>query len=270
MISKGKIGFVGGGNMAEAILKGLIERGHDPLNLMVSEPVAARRDELAQRFRVVVCDDNAEVVGRSEVVVLAIKPQMVETVLPGIAAGFGSDKILVSILAGTATATLESYFKTPAKVVRVMPNTPALVGVGAAAVCPGANASASDLAIVEEIFSSVGSVVRVREEQMDAVTAVSGSGPAYIFTVIEAMVEGGVQEGLDRQTALDLALQTVIGSARLVAESGEAPMALRAKVCSPGGTTLAAIEKLEEGKFAETLVRGVRRAAERSRELGKK
>jgi len=270
MTSSGKIGFVGGGNMAEAILKGLIERGHDPQNLMVSEPVAARRDDLAQRYRVAVSDDNTEVVSRSEVVILAIKPQMVDSVMPGIAAGFSPGKILVSILAGTPTATLESYIETPAKVVRVMPNTPALVGVGAAAICPGAYASARDLAIVQEIFSSVGSVVRVSEEQMDAVTAVSGSGPAYIFTVIEAMVEGGVQEGLDRQTALDLALQTVIGSARLVAESGEGPMALRAKVCSPGGTTLAAIEKLEEGGFADTLVRGVRRAAERSRELGKK
>jgi pyrroline-5-carboxylate reductase len=120
------------------------------------------------------------------------------------------------------------------------------------------------------LFSTVGNVVRVNEEQMDAVTAVSGSGPAYVFTVIEAMTEGGVQEGLDRKTALELAIQTVIGSAQLVAETGEEPMALRTKVCSPGGTTLAAIDKLDAGGFGDTLISGVRRAAERSRELGKK
>lgn len=264
------IGFIGGGNMAEAILKGLIARGHAAGNLVVGEPVPERRDSLAQTYQVDVTDDNRSVVSRSDIILLAIKPQMVDDVVPGVVAEFDDNKILVSILAGTSTEALEAHLGGAARVVRVMPNTPALIGEGAAAICAGAHASENDLAAAHELFSAVGMAVRVTEEQMDAVTAVSGSGPAYIFTVIEAMAEGGVQEGLDRNTALKLAIQTVIGSARLVAESGEAPMELRAKVCSPGGTTLAAIEKLDAGKFGETLVEGVRRAAERSRELGKK
>ena len=270
MTGSATIGFIGGGNMAEAILKGLIGKGIAPQAISVGEPVAARRDDLAARYKVVTTDDNMEVVKRSDIVVLAIKPQMVTDVVPALAGSWNDDKLLVSILAGTSTTTLEQLLGGSAKVVRVMPNTPALIGAGAAALCTGSNASDNDLAIALELFSSVGSVVRVSEEQMDAVTAVSGSGPAYIFTVIEAMAAGGVQEGLGRETALELAIQTVVGSAQLVAESGEAPMELRAKVCSPGGTTLAAIEKLDAGGFGETLVQGVRRAAERSRELGKK
>ncbi len=269
MAKAARVGFIGGGNMAEAILKGLLGRGHAPQDLLVGEPVAERREFLARQYRVAVTDDNRAVVEQADVVVLAIKPQMVDAVVPGFAEGFSDDKILVSILAGTSTATLEARLGGKARVVRVMPNTPALVGQGVAAICAGAHASENDLAVAHELFSAVGTVVRVNEGQMDAVTAVSGSGPAYVFTVIEAMAEGGVREGLDRQTALELAIRTVIGAAQLVAETGEAPLALRAKVCSPGGTTLAAIEKLDEGGFGETLVRGVRRAAERSRELGK-
>ncbi len=263
------IGFVGGGNMAEAILKGLISRGHAPQEIIVGEPVVERRNSLENLYKIQVTDNNAVVIEESDVIVLAIKPQMVDVVVPGLAADFDDKKLFLSILAGTSTEALEQHLGGSAKVVRVMPNTPALVGEGAAAICAGTHASDNDLAVAHELFSAVGTVVRVSEEQMDAVTAVSGSGPAYIFTIIEAMTEGGVQEGLDRKTALDLAIQTVIGSARLVAGSGEAPMELRAKVCSPGGTTLAAIEKLDEGGFSETLIRGVRRAAQRSRELGK-
>ena len=263
------IGFIGGGNMAEAILKGLIGQGHALQNLVVGEPVAERRDYLEKQYQVTVTDNNLSVVEQSDVIVLAIKPQMVDAVVPEFASSFNDNKLLVSILAGTSTATLEQHLGGSAKVVRVMPNTPALIGSGAAALCAGAHATENNLVMADELFSTVGSVVRVTEDQMDAVTAVSGSGPAYIFTVIEAMTEGGVQEGLDRKTALQLALQTVVGSAQLVAETGEAPMDLRAKVCSPGGTTLAAIEKLDEGGFGATLVKGVKRAAEHSRELGK-
>ncbi len=264
------IGFVGGGNMAEAVLKGLVGKGHAPQHLIVGEPVAGRRDYLEKQYHVEVSDSNLDVVAKSDVIVLAIKPQMVEAVVPGFATAFDDSKLLISILAGTSTATLEAHLGRSAKVVRVMPNTPALIGQGAAALCAGSHASENDLAVAHELFSTVGNVVRVNEDQMDAVTAVSGSGPAYIFTVIEAMTEGGVQEGLDRKTALELAIQTVIGSAQLVAETGEEPMALRTKVCSPGGTTLAAIDKLDAGGFGDTLISGVRRAAERSRELGKK
>ncbi len=202
------VGFVGGGNMAEAILKGLIGRGHEPQNIIVGEPVVERRNSLENQYRINVTDNNAVVVEKSDVIVLAIKPQMVDAVVPGLAADFDDQKLLLSILAGTSTETLENHLGGSAKVVRVMPNTPALVGQGATAICAGSHTSENNLAVARELFSSVGTVVRVTEEQMDAVTAVSGSGPAYIFTVIEAMTEGGVLEGLDRQTALELAIQT--------------------------------------------------------------
>jgi pyrroline-5-carboxylate reductase len=268
MKNKEKIGFVGGGNMAEAILKGILAADVSVTDVIVGEPVAERRDFLAATYGVTVTADNAQVVRSSDVIVLATKPQMVGEVVSAFADNFTADNLLISILAGTSTTKLEALLGQAAKVVRVMPNTPALIGCGAAALCPGQYAGAAELETAREIFAAVGSVAIVNESQMDAVTAVSGSGPAYVFTVIEAMTAGGVAEGLDRETALALAIRTVEGSARLVAESGEEPAELRRKVCSPGGTTIAAIETLDAGGFGDTLVAGVRRAAERSRELG--
>jgi len=262
------IGFVGGGNMAEAILKGLLNAGTPVAAIRLSEPLAERRTYLQATYGITCCDDNAVVVAASNTVVLAIKPQMAATVVPALASAFTADKLLVSILAGTSTKKLADLLGQPARIVRVMPNTPALIGAGATALAAGAFATAADLQTAEALFAAVGTVCTVEEPQMDAVTAVSGSGPAYVFTVIEAMAAGGVAEGLAPQNALALAVQTVIGAARLVQESGESPLALRQKVCSPGGTTLAAIEKLDALGFAEALVAGVRRAAERSRELG--
>jgi len=262
------IGFIGGGNMAEAILKGLLAAGTAPLSIRVSEPLAERRQYLSSVYGVVCTEDNKTVVTASDTIVLAIKPQMAASVLPELAGVFSADKLLVSILAGTPTARLAALLGQPARIVRAMPNTPALIGAGATALATGSNATTADLTTARALFAAVGTICTVTEAQMDAVTAVSGSGPAYIFTVIDAMVAGGVAEGLDPDTALALAIQTVIGSARLVAETGEAPLALRQKVCSPGGTTLAAIEKLDALGFAAALTAGVRRAAERSRELG--
>jgi len=262
------IGFVGGGNMAEAILKGLLQAGTPKTAIKVSEPLAERRAYLQEAYGISCSDDNAAVVTASDTVVLAIKPQMAATVVPALASAFTADKLLVSILAGTSTKRLADLLGQPARIVRVMPNTPALIGAGATALAAGEHAAAADLQTAEALFAAVGSVCIVDEPQMDAVTAVSGSGPAYVFTVIEAMAAGGIAEGLAPETSLQLAVQTVLGAARLVQESGEAPLALRQKVCSPGGTTLAAIEKLDTLGFAEALIAGVRRAAERSRELG--
>jgi pyrroline-5-carboxylate reductase len=267
-VSTTTIGFIGGGNMAEAILKGLLASGTAATAIRVSEPLAARRQYLTEAYGIACSDDNNTVVAASTTVVLAIKPQMAAEVLPQLTAAFSADKLLVSILAGAPTTRLATLLGQPARIIRAMPNTPALIGAGATALAAGSTATAADLATAEALFAAVGTVCTVTEAQMDAVTAVSGSGPAYIFTVIDAMVAGGVAEGLDPDTALALAIQTVVGSARLVAETGEAPLALRQKVCSPGGTTLAAIEKLDALGFAAALTAGVRRAAERSRELG--
>jgi len=268
MHSDKTVALIGGGNMAEAILKGLLAGGKEKSELLVSEPLAARRDYLEATYGIRTGSDNLAAVAAAGTVVLAIKPQMAGEVVSGFAQAFDDGKLLVSILAGTSTHNLQELLGGAARVVRVMPNTPALIGRGAAALCPGAYADEQDMVHAEKLFAAVGTTCRVHEAQMDAVTAVSGSGPAYIFLVIEAMTEGGVREGLSPDVARALAVQTVRGAAELVAATGEDPAELRRKVCSPGGTTLAAIEKLEERGFAESLAVAVQRAAERSRELG--
>lgn len=263
------IGFVGGGNMAEALVKGLISGAFPVARILVSEPHEERRSLLLQRYGVRVVADNLDVVKACDLVVLAVKPQLVAAVLPEVASVFGADKRLISILAGVPTATLEAFFAGPVSVVRAMPNTPALIGCGATALCAGTHAATDDLRVARHLFELVGGVRVVGEAQMDAVTGLSGSGPAYVFTIIEALADGGVQEGLPREVALALATQTLIGAAQLVRDSGEHPAVLRDRVCSPGGTTIAAVKALEEGGLRAALMAAVSRAAQRSRELGK-
>ncbi|MEJ2200791.1 MAG: pyrroline-5-carboxylate reductase [Desulfuromonadaceae bacterium] len=264
------IGFIGGGNMAEALIKGLISGAFPAARIWVSEPNPERRKILTERYGVHAEADNFEVVEDCDLLVLAVKPQLVDAVLSGLASVFTAEKQLISILAGIPIATLESFFSTPVRVVRAMPNTPALVGMGATALCAGTHASADDLARARRLFESVGVARVISEAQMDAVTGLSGSGPAYVFTIIEALADGGVQEGLPRDVALALATQTLLGAAQLVRDSGEHPALLRDRVCSPGGTTIAGVKALEEGKLRATLMDAVSRAARRSRELGKK
>jgi pyrroline-5-carboxylate reductase len=266
----GKIGFIGGGNMAEAIIKGLLKGPFPAKEIVVGEPTEERRRLLAQRYRVQITADNLEVVKACDLIVLAVKPQISKEALSGIGSAFSGGKLLISILAGIATATLEEYFDGSPRVVRVMPNTPALVGEGASALCRGRFATPDDLLTARDLFEAVGMVQEVSEAQMDAVTGLSGSGPAYVFTVIEALADGGVQQGLQRDIALSLAAQTVLGAARLVRESGEHPAVLRDRVCSPGGTTIAAVRVLEERGLRAALMEAVERAARRSRELGAK
>lgn len=263
-----KIGFIGGGNMAEALIRGLLRSAFPAASILVAEPVEARRSHLVQSFGVGTTEDNREAVGASDLVVLAIKPQLTEEVMPGVAAVFSGGKLLVSILAGISTAALERYLDGTPRVVRAMPNTPALIGEGATAVCGGRHAGADEMLTARHLFETVGTVQAVNESQMDAVTGLSGSGPAYVFTVIEALADGGVREGLPRETALALAIQTVLGAAHLARDSGEDPAILRARVCSPGGTTIAAIEVLEEKGLGSALMEAVASAARRSRELG--
>jgi pyrroline-5-carboxylate reductase len=270
MQNAGRIGFIGGGNMAEAFIKGLLKGGYASTNLWVAEPAAARRSVLTNTYGVATTDDNLAVVSNCNIIVLAIKPQIAAPVVAALAPAFSAEKLLISILAGVSTSTLEDLLGRSSRVVRAMPNTPALVGFGATGLCRGRYAGEADLVLAQQLFTTFGIACLVSEEQIDAVTGLSGSGPAYIFTIIEALADGGVQEGLPRDIALALATQTVLGAAQLVSESNEHPALLRDKVCSPGGTTIAAIKTLEEQGLRAALMAAVAAAANRSRELGRK
>jgi len=270
MTLSGTVGFIGGGNMAEALVRALLKGALPPGQVILAEPVEERRMLLNHRFQVKVTADNLEVVKNADLVVLAVKPQVSAKVLREVAPAFSSRRLLISILAGVATETLEGYFDGSPRVIRAMPNTAAIVGEAATAICPGRYASTEDLATARDLFSAVGSVQVVSEDLMDAVTGLSGSGPAFVFTVIEALIDGGVRQGLSRETAHALAVQTVLGAARLVQKSAEHPAVLRDRVCSPGGTTIAGMQAIEERGLRATLIEAVARATQRSRELGQK
>ncbi len=263
-----RIGFIGGGNMAEAIIKGLLEAACPTEKVLVAEPSDLRREHLAEAYAVGVTSDNLEVIRQCDVVILAVKPQIADEVITGFASAYRKETLLVSILAGASCAYIEQHFDTAARVVRVMPNTPALVGEGATAICPGHNTSHDDLMLVRHLFETVGQVQVIDERQMDAVTGLSGSGPAYVYTIIEALADGGVREGLRRDIAHALAVQTVVGAALMVRETGEHPAILRDRVCSPGGTAITGVSTLENKGLRTTLMEAVSAAASRSRELG--
>jgi pyrroline-5-carboxylate reductase len=255
---------VGGGRMGEALLTGLIAAGWAAAgDLAVVEPVEARRAELAERHPgVQVADAPVSAAGA----VLAVKPATVPDAARALA-GTGVRRVL-SIAAGVTLATIEAALPDGVAAVRAMPNTPALVGVGAAAVAPGSAAGDADLAWAESILAATGRVVRVSESQLDAVTGLSGSGPAYVFLVAEALIEAGVLAGLPRDVSTTLSVQTLLGSATLLAESDEGPEALRAAVTSPGGTTAAGLRELERHGVRAALLDAVMAAADRARVLG--
>ncbi len=264
------IAFVGAGNMAGALIRGLIGTATVPAgSIVAADPDQGRLDLLEAELGISVSTDNADAVREASVVVLATKPQVLGQVLPGIAAAVGSEALLVSIAAGISTGMIERAFPEGSRVVRTMPNTPALVGAGATAIAAGSHATDEDLALVETLFRSVGISVRVPEEQIDAVTGLSGSGPAYVFAMIEALRDAGTREGLPEETALRLASQTVFGAARLLLDRDEAPEVLRDQVTSPGGTTRAGLDALAATGFANAILSAVRAATRRSVELGK-
>jgi pyrroline-5-carboxylate reductase len=263
------IGFVGGGNMAEAILKGVLQSGYDSGRVMVFEPDEGRAEYLSEKYQIRIAEHNRQLAEESQLVILAIKPQILQTVLPDVSSGWGAGKILVSILAGATTAVLEKGFSSEITVIRAMPNTPAMIGEAATAICSGTYATEQDLAIARQLFTTIGDVVDVQEAQMDAVTGLSGSGPAYIYSVIEALAAGGVANGLSEQIALKLATQTVVGAAKMVQATAESPAVLRDRVCSPGGTTVAAVQVLQERDLSAVLIDAVTAATMRSKELGK-
>jgi pyrroline-5-carboxylate reductase len=262
------VAFIGAGNMGEALISGLLAAKTVPSSRIIAADVRAeRREVFMSSFGVQTVDDNVEAVKAADIVLLAVKPQQMSEVLAGVKSVMSGSKLVVSIAAGVTTARIERELGGKARVVRVMPMTPALVGAGAAAVAKGAYATNDDLASAESILGAVGIVVRVEEKLLDAVTALSGSGPAYIFYVTEALIRAGVTAGLDEALAKKLAIQTVFGAAKLLVDSGEEPESLRRKVTSPGGTTEAALKVLSEGRLVELFTEAIRAAQKRSREL---
>jgi pyrroline-5-carboxylate reductase len=265
------IGFLGAGNMAEALIRGLVRGDHvAPDRIIASGPRRERRDELAATYGIHVTASNVELASRSDVLVLSIKPQILPKVLREVAGDVGRDALVLSVAAGVSTASIEELLPAGMRVVRSMPNMPALVGAGATAISAGSAATAHDLGLARFVFDSVGMTVDLDESQLDAVTGLSGSGPAYIFLIIEALADAGVKVGLSRRNAQRLAAQTVMGSAKLLLETDEHPGRLKDMVTSPGGTAIAGLHPLEQGGLRTTLINAVETATKRSRELGQK
>jgi pyrroline-5-carboxylate reductase len=265
-----KVAFFGGGNMAEALIKGLIAAGTaKPEQILVTDISSDRLEHLRKTYGIIVQKGNLDAAREAGIILLSVKPQVIEKVLGEIAPAIDGKKLVISIAAGIAIAKIEKVLKDGSRVVRVMPNTPALVLAGAAALAGGKNATADDLALVQSIFNSVGRSVVVDEKLMDAVTGLSGSGPAYVFMIIDALSDAGVKAGLPRQLALELAAQTVYGAAKMVLETKEHPAKLRDMVTSPGGTTIEGLHALEKGKLRATIMNAVEAATARSKELGK-
>ena len=265
-----RIGFIGAGKMGSAIIKGILRAGLvDRSRLAASDPIEALGKALVDETGVRFLRDNVELVNSSDIVILAVKPQVIDAVLQELAGTPLDDKLVVSIAAGVPLARIEGLLPEGTRVVRVMPNTPCLVGEAASAYAGGRWARSEDLDRVGQILSSVGLAVTVEEHHLDAVTALSGSGPAYVFLFIEALTAGGVQMGLGRDVALKLALQTVYGSAVMARESKEHLAELRDAVTSPAGTTAAGLFALEQGAFRATVMEAVLQATERSEALGR-
>jgi pyrroline-5-carboxylate reductase len=266
-----KIAFLGGGNVAEALIKGMISADvARPDQVTVTDVSSARLTFLQRKYNVTVLARNPEAVREADVALLCVKPQVMDAVLAEIAPVADPTKLVISVAAGVTIERVEKALPGGPRVVRVMPNTPALVLAGAAGIAAGKRATDADLALAQEIFGAVGTAAVVDEKLMDAVTGLSGSGPAYVFTVIEALADGGVKMGIPRPLAMALAVQTVLGSARMVIETKEHPAKLRDMVTSPGGTTIAGMHELEKGKLRAVLMNAVEAATKRSRELGGK
>jgi pyrroline-5-carboxylate reductase len=265
----GKVGLVGAGKMGEALIRGLVScGGMDPKQVMASEPRANQRQKIASTYGVLVTTSNREAVAGASVVVLCVKPQILDRVLDEIAPQVPKEATVISIAAGKSIASIEERLGGGTHLVRAMPNVACLVGLGATGLAGGARATDADLELAKAIFDSVGMSVVLDEGLLNAVTGLSGSGPAYVFMIIEALSDAGVKVGLSRWDAMALAAQTVLGAAKLTIETQEHPGRLKDMVCSPGGTAIAAVHTLEQGGLRTTLINAVEVATNRSRELG--
>jgi pyrroline-5-carboxylate reductase len=269
MSTKLTLGFLGAGKMATALARGFVRaRLVAAKQVLASDPSPAARAAFAKEVGARTTASNAEVARFATLLVLAVKPEQVNGVLADIRQQFTAQHCLISIAAGVPLAKLEAGLGAGARLIRVMPNTPALVGASATAFAPGKSARPADAALAQKLFSAVGLAFQVKEALMDAVTGLSGSGPAYAYLFIEGLSDGGVAAGLPRDVATRLAAQTVLGSAKMVLETGQHPGVLKDMVTSPGGTTIEGLHELEKGKLRGTVISAVRAATEKSRKLG--
>ncbi len=270
ILANQSIGFIGAGNMAEALIRGLVRGGHVPAErITASGPRRERLEQLAKSYGVAITTDNRALARGAGLVVLSVKPQILDKVLREVGDQLKPGTLVVSIAAGVDTETIESAVADGVRVVRAMPNTPALVGAGATAIAPGSHASEADLATAKAMFDAVGITVVLDESHLDAVTGLSGSGPAYIFLILEALSDAGVKVGLARRNAQLLAAQTVMGSAKMLLETDEHVGRLKDMVTSPGGTAIAGLHTLEQGGLRTTLINAVETATKRAKELGR-
>lgn len=269
MLREKRIGFVGAGNMAEALMRGLLHPSGvvAPDHVCASDVSKERLAFLRDKYGITTCQTNVEVVKSSEIIILAVKPQIIQAVLQEIVAHVDEKELIISIAAGVKIDVIQAVLE-PTRVVRVMPNIAALVHAAITALSPGKYATEDDVKITSEIFNAVGETVVVEEKLMDAVTGLSGSGPAYIFHIINALADAGVKVGFSREVALKLARQTVFGSAKMAIETGEHPMKMRDMVTSPGGTSIAGIHVFEQEGLTATIMNAVEAATRRSQELG--
>lgn len=264
------IGFIGGGNMAAALIGGLLNQSFDAGKIIASDPSSDQREHLARRFGIQTTNDNTQAAARSAALILAVKPQVLGTVLSELRGIITSDTLVISIVAGVSSESISAGLGGHACIVRAMPNTPALIGEGATGLFATEGALAPHQQLAEALFTAVGSIVWVTaEDQLHTVTALSGSGPAYFFLLTEALEAAAVAQGLDQEVAHKLATQTALGAARLMLESEEGPATLRQRVTSPNGTTQRAIEIFEAGGLRELTDQAAAGAAARSRELAK-
>jgi pyrroline-5-carboxylate reductase len=263
-----RIAVLGAGKIGEALLAGLLTAGRPADELVFTERHPERAAELTERHGVAAAE-VAEAAAQADIVVLAVKPQDITPVLAELAPALRPGTLVVSLCAGLPTSLFEGALPAGTPVVRVMPNTPMLVGEAMSAISPGTHATEDQLAAVEKMLASVGRVVRVPESQQDAVTALSGSGPAYFFYLVEAMIDAGILLGLPRTVAADLIVQSAFGAARMLRESGDHPVILREAVTSPAGTTIAAIRELEKHGVRAALIAAIEAARDRSAELGR-
>ncbi|MCA1927191.1 MAG: pyrroline-5-carboxylate reductase [Calditerrivibrio sp.] len=272
MLKNKKIGFIGSGNMATALIKGILKSELVPAEEIYTSDVDMEKlENLSNEFGInIIFKNNKKLVDDTDVIILAVKPQIMGKVLKEISEKVTEDKLLISIAAGISSEFVANALGKKVRFIRTMPNTPALVLEGATGIAPGEDATDDDVKIAQEIFSAVGISVIVDEYQMDAVTGLSGSGPAYIFMIIEALSDAGVKVGLSRDIAMKLAAQTVMGAAKLQIETKMHPGTLKDMVTSPGGTAIAGIHTLEQGGLRTTLINAVETATKRSVELGNK
>jgi len=262
-----RLGFIGCGNMAQAIAAGAIEqRVLAPTDIIASDPSDENRGVFSQ-WGCSTTHDNGEVAAQAEQILLAVKPQIYPKVAPDLSSALNDSQVLISIMAGLSSAKIAEAIGSPCRVVRVMPNTPAMVGQGMAGIALGGSAQAGDDALAKQLFAAVGQVVELDEPMIDAINAISGSGPAYLFYLAEAMEQAAAQLGLGEQ-ARQIVAQTLFGSAKLLAETGEDPVELRRKVTSPGGTTLAASNHMDAKAVQPAIVDAIRAAYDRAKELG--